>query len=195
LCLWWGRKVGKMNSGCNGRGRTGIGRKRKSMQTFAHWVSLPENQAARLAVERVAEGVCAHEPGHGPASAACGLNPLLLHGPAGPGRTHLVSALAADVMGRAPGLTVAVLPAGDFESLLRPGEPSSELADARQADLLVVEDLQHLSGRAVEAFAHLVDRRQACGQQLVCTASAGPAQLAHLPARLVRPPVAGLVAG
>jgi chromosomal replication initiator protein len=165
------------------------------MQTFAHWVSLPENQAARLAVERVADGVCARPPQRGATRSACGLNPLFLHGPAGTGKTHLVSALVADVTGRMPDLTVAVLAAGEFEALLRPGEPASELADARQADLLIVEDLQHLSPRAVEAFAHLVDRCQARGQHLVFTASVGPAQLAHLPARLVSRLVGGLVAG
>jgi chromosomal replication initiator protein len=158
------------------------------MQTFASWIPLPENQAARLAVERVADCVC----GRGPRRA---INPLFLYGPAGTGKTHLVSALLADVTRRGPDLQVALLAAGDFESLLLPGANREELQAARQADLLVVEDLQHLPARVEEAFVHLMDRGLARGQQLVFTALAGPAQLTHLPARLTSRLSSGLVVG
>ncbi len=60
------------------------------MQTFASWISLAENEAARLAVERVADCVC----GRGPRRT---INPLFLYGPAGSGKSHLASALLADV--------------------------------------------------------------------------------------------------
>jgi chromosomal replication initiator protein len=182
------------------------------MQTFASWIPLPENQAARLAVERVADCV----GGRGPRRA---INPLFLYGPAGTGKTHLVSALLADVTRRGPDLQVALLAAGDFESLLlpefppHPNPPPQEgraysspsplvgegwgegVKEARQADLLVVEDLQHLPGRVEEAFVHLMDRGLARGQQLVFTALAGPAQLTHLPARLTSRLSGGLVVG
>jgi chromosomal replication initiator protein len=163
-------------------------RNRKSMQTFASWVSLGENAAARLAVERVADCVC----GRGPRRA---INPLFLYGPAGTGKSHLVSALLADVTGRAPDLQVASLAAGDFESLLMPDADKEELKAARQADLLVVEDLQHLPARVEEAFVHLLDRGLVRAQQLVFTASAGPAQLVHLPARVTSRLSSGLVVG
>jgi chromosomal replication initiator protein len=65
----------------------------------------------------------------------------------------------------------------------------------RQADLLIVEDLQHLPARVEEAFVHLMDRGLARGQQLVCTALTGPAQLNHLPARVTSRLGSGLVVG
>jgi chromosomal replication initiator protein len=164
------------------------------MQTFASWISLAENQAAQLAVERVADCVCERGPRRT-------INPLFLYGPAGTGKSHLVSALLADVTGRAPDLQVALLAAGDFESLLLPDARSQtelgdeELKSARQADLLIVEDLQHLPARVEEAFVHLIDRGLARGQQLVFTAPAGPGQLDHLPARVTSRLGSGLVVG
>ncbi len=158
------------------------------MQTFASWVPLAENEAARLAVERVADCVC----GRGPRRT---INPLFLYGPAGTGKSHLVSALLSDVTGRAPDLQVARLAAGDVESLLRSDADREDLKAARQADLLVVEDVQHLPARVEETFVHLMDRGLSRGQQLVFTALGGPAQLAHLPARVASRLGSGLVVG
>ena len=54
------------------------------MRTFANWVSVPENRAARAAVERVADGVCAGRPRQS-------VNPLFLHGPdSGPPDVQIV---------------------------------------------------------------------------------------------------------
>jgi chromosomal replication initiator protein len=158
------------------------------MQTFANWFPLAENEAARLAVEGVADCVC----GRGPRRA---INPLFLYGPAGSGKSHLISALLTEVTTRAPDLQVALLVAGDFESLLLPDADKEDLKAARQADLLVVEDLQHLPARVEEVFVHLIDRGLARGQQFVFTALAGPARLAHLPARVTSRLGGGLVVG
>ncbi|MHB1426881.1 MAG: DnaA/Hda family protein [Gemmataceae bacterium] len=169
------------------------------MQTFANWAPLAENEAARLAVERVADCVCGREPRRA-------INPLFLYGPAGAGKSHLVSALLAEVAQRSPDLQVALLAAGDFEALVRPpyipparggdiGGGREELKSARQADLLVVEDVHLLPARVEESFVHLMDRGLARGQQLVCTALTGPAQLGHLPARVTSRLGSGLVVG
>ncbi len=158
------------------------------MQTFASWIPLAENQAARLAVEGVADCVCERGPRRA-------INPLVLHGPAGAGKSHLVSALLADITERSPDLQVALLSAGDFASLLLADGDREELKAARQADLLIVEDVQHLPMRREEAFVDLMDRGLARGQQLVFTALAGPAQLSHLPARLTSRLGSGLVVG
>jgi len=158
------------------------------MQTFVRWVSLPENQAARLAVGGVADCLCSGGPRRV-------LNPLFLHGRAGTGKTHLCSALIAESTSRCPHLVVSALTAGDFDPLPPPGEEVSELATCRQADLLVVEDLQHLAPRKAEALAHLVDYCRGRERQMVFTAPVGPAQLAHLPARLTSRLGGGLVVG
>jgi len=158
------------------------------MQTLANWIALAETESARLAVEQVADCVC----GRGPRRT---INPLFLYGPAGSGKSHLISALLAEVVRRAPDLQTALLPAGDFEALLLPDGDREELKAARKADLLIVEDMQHLPARVEEAFVCLMDRGLARGQQLVCTALAGPAQLDHLPARLTSRLGSGLVVG
>jgi len=82
------------------------------MYTFAGWVPLPENRSATAAVRAVAECVSSGGPRRT-------VNPLFLHGPAGAGKTHLVSALVGEVTRRRPELTVTVLPAGDVAELFR----------------------------------------------------------------------------
>ena len=58
------------------------------MQTFAQWISLPENRSAQTAVERVADALRARRSPRA-------FNPLFLHGPSGGGKSHLVAALLA----------------------------------------------------------------------------------------------------
>jgi chromosomal replication initiator protein len=157
------------------------------MYTFTHWVTAPENRFARAAVRRVAGCITARRRRRA-------LNPLFLHGPAGTGKTHLVNALAAAVTRRCPDLIVCLIPAADC----RPDEnrQSDEwVATARECDLLVVEDVQHLPERSIEALTGLIDDRWARGQQMVFTASLGPGQLNRLPARLTSRFAGGLVVG
>jgi chromosomal replication initiator protein len=82
-----------------------------------------------------------------------------------------------------------VLQAGELASLFQPDESPADLV----ADLLVVEDLQHLAPRAVPGLVALVDQCLARRRWLVCTALVGPAQLSHLPARLTSRLASGVV--
>jgi chromosomal replication initiator protein len=157
------------------------------MMTSARWISLSENRTGRAALERVAACVSSRGPRRVH-------NPLFLHGPAGTGKTRLVSDLIGDVTRRVPDLSVALLSAGDCRAAEADGACSG-LAAARQVDLIVVEDLQHLSPRVSEAFGHLVDRCLSRERQMVFTALVGPGELVHLPARLTSRLGAGLVVG
>ncbi len=157
------------------------------MYTFTHWVTTPENRFARVAVRRVADCVAAGRRRRA-------VNPLFLHGPAGTGKTHLVNALAAVVTQRCPDLIACLLPATDCRPE-SPREPEEWPTAAKECDLLVIEDVQHLPGRAVEALVGVIDDRRARGRQMVFTGSQGPGQLTRLPDRLTSRFACGLVVG
>jgi chromosomal replication initiator protein len=164
--------------------------------TFARFVPTPENRSALAAVQQVAEYL-----GHDGSRSVP--SPLFVHGPAGTGKSHLVSALVADATRRSPHLLVNVLQARDFEELARCQEQGDDpLESARQADLLVVEDLQHLGARGghwlpavQEAFVQVFDHRYARHLPMVFTATEGPGHLAALSARLISRLGCGLVVG
>jgi chromosomal replication initiator protein len=159
------------------------------MQTFARWIALPENRLARAAVDRLVDAVCAGQ-------SAAGVNPLFLHGPSGTGKSHLAGALIATVTARAPDRIVAQRSAGDFVLHSTDSTSASDIvARAHDADLLVVDDLQHLPERVTDTFVHILDRGLARGQQWVLTAVDGPGRLTHLPARLTSRVASGLVVG
>jgi chromosomal replication initiator protein len=163
------------------------------MYTFARWVSTPENRSALAAVQRLADALCTQRLRSQP-------SPLLLHGPAGTGKTHLVSALIGSVSQCRPTLTCTHLPAAEAADCLRPvydedGGTVSAAAVDWHSDLLVLEDLQHLPVRAAAALVGVLDARTARLEPTVCTTTMGPARLAHLPVRLTSRLAAGLVVG
>src|SRR5581483_5860119 len=109
------------------------------------------------------------------------------------------TALIEDVTRQAPASVVAVLSAGDLESLTGFSEDvrqetAEALRAARGSNLLVVEDLQHLTGRGAEALVGLLDYVLPRGTRVVLTALVGPGHL-ELPARLTSRLAGGLVVG
>src|SRR5262249_23337501 len=156
-----------------------------AMQTFARWVATPENRAARLAIGHVADRVCSGRPRRE-------TNPLFLYGPAGTGKTHLVTSLAHELAGRRPDLTAQIIAARDLATQIA-SQTTWQAGNLESCDLLAIEDVQHLPGRAAETLLQLFDDRLARRQQMVFTATAGPAPLTRLPARLTSRLGAGLM--
>ena len=159
--------------------------------TFTRFIPTPENRSALAAVQHLAACLASDHSYRG-------ANPFYLHGPAGSGKSHLLSVLVEEVVRRAPDRVFTLFQAGDFEARLRSeaNEPDP-LQAARQSDLFILEDVQHLSARgpSAEALVQLFDYRQARQRQLVFTATIGPGQLLCHSARLICRFGCGLVVG
>src|SRR5262245_51459731 len=130
-------------------------------RSFASFISTPENEAALLAIKDLAAGL-----GSDFASRA---NPLFLHGPAGTGKSHLISALVQEVSRKSGGAIIHVLESESISG--RVPDSASPLDEARSSDLLVLEDIQHLPLRSMEPLVHLIDYRLAHELPTVFTAS------------------------
>src|SRR5256885_944745 len=91
--------------------------------TFAHFIGTAENHSALIAVRELADNLSAGRP--------LTSNPLLLHGPTGTGKTHLVTALAEHLTRTWPELLVAQLAASDFTQA-RFGEDLVDTPDSAQ---------------------------------------------------------------
>jgi chromosomal replication initiator protein len=151
-------------------------------------LAVPENRVACAAVAQVLEGLAT---GHGAFPAT---NPLVAYGPAGSGKSLLVSKFSADATRMLPQIVISSVPASEWTSAAHPGtdESGQFLDTVRQTDVLVVEDLQYLSRRAVCLFSLLLDECLERSCQVLITANAGPARL-DLPARILSRLAGGLV--
>ena len=139
-------------------------------QTFARFVAAPENRAALLAVQDLADELRSERPLRSP-------QPVYLHGPPGVGKTHLVAALAKSLARADSKLSVQTVSAADFLAVLptappKPNQPDpfAELVDgAKTCDVLILEEVHHLPARAAEAAVQILDERQAHRLATVCT--------------------------
>jgi chromosomal replication initiator protein len=139
-----------------------------TQSAMARLLAMPENRAALAALQDVLAGLADGKADRLP-------NPLYLFGPSGAGKTHLVEALAAELTKL--DIDVCMLSANDFAEINAP-------APARQAELCVLEDLQHLPTRYVDTLIQLMDERLAHGLPTIFTASGGPSVVRHRGARL-----------
>lgn len=164
-------------------------------QRFREWnkaiettlfVSLPENRSAWAAAERATASIASHH-------ARRVFNPLFLHGSPGTGKSVLVASLVREVLRRVPNLVISKLLAGDLGRPSTPRGTDDDIAAVRQADLLIVEDLQYLPAKAAESLVQLFDELHAKERQMVFTATVGPYELRELPARLTSRLAGGLV--
>jgi len=114
------------------------------------------------------------------------MTPLLIHGPTGVGKTHLLEGIWTAARKACRQLTAVYLSAEEFttyflEALRGSGLPSFR-RKYRGVELLILDDLQFLAGkRATQVeLLHTVDTLLRQGRQLVFAADRSPAELGEL---------------
>ena len=156
--------------------------------TFDQFVICDGNRLAHGAALAVAE-----QPGQA-------YNPLFIHGVPGLGKTHLLHAIGNYVQAYGDGLRVRYATVdtftGDFVKAVRSGNTRAFRARFRDADVLLVDDIQFLAEklRTEEEFFHTFNALYEAGSQLVITSDRAPRDIEALEARLRERFECGLVA-
>src|SRR4051794_4929751 len=146
--------------------------------TFEQFVICSGNRFAHAAALAVAE-----MPGQA-------YNPLVLHGPPGLGKTHLLHAIGNYIARYGDGLTVRYATVETFTSefvgAVRSEGAAGFKSRFRGADVLLIDDIQFLASKqkTEEEFFHTFNALYETGRQLVFTSDRPPSELAGLEARL-----------
>ncbi|MBL8878215.1 MAG: chromosomal replication initiator protein DnaA [Phycisphaerales bacterium] len=127
-------------------------------------------------------------------------NPLFIHGRSGVGKTHLLQATCADVLRLDPSLTVAYMSCeefiNDFIRAIETGSLPQFREQARNTDVLVIDDIQFLATResSQEELFHTFNALYQSRRQLILSADSPPSEIPTLEERLVSRFKWGLVA-
>jgi chromosomal replication initiator protein len=150
----------------------------KASYTFANFVTCRGNEVAITFAKRVMN----------PDS---GENLLVLHGPEGSGKTHLLTAVSNGMAARDT-VTVPVLPVQD----LTPAEMERIGRESSNLPLLLLDDLHLLrdDDRARVALWQLFNDFYSSGRKIIVTATAPPKEIPALDSHLVSRLLWGLVA-
>lgn len=118
-------------------------------------------------------------------------NPLFIHGSAGLGKTHLLQAICHRVLDHSPGTRIVYLSCetfvNQFIEAVERGALNSFRYRYRHADVLLIDDVQFLSGRdrTQEEFFHTFNTLYQLHRQIVLTADCSPSEIPQLEERLV----------
>jgi len=146
--------------------------------TFDTFVVGESNKLAYAAAQAVADGASAH------------YNPLFIYGDSGLGKTHLVYAILNRFQKRLPDAKIVYIKGdeflNDFVSLVRQNRGDEFRAKYRDADLLLVDDVQFVAGReqTQNEFFHTFNTLYEAGHQIVLTSDRLPSEMTLLDARL-----------
>jgi chromosomal replication initiator protein len=156
--------------------------------TFENFVVGKPNEFAYAAAQRVAD------------SDHVSFNPLFLYGGVGLGKTHLMHAIAWQIRLRSPQRRVVYLSAEkfmySFVRALRNHDTVSFKEQFRSADVLMIDDVQFISGKdsTQEEFFHTFNALVDQGRQIVLSADKSPSDLEEIGDRLRSRLSSGLVA-
>jgi chromosomal replication initiator protein len=146
--------------------------------TFDNFVVDRSNELACAAARRAAD------------ANGQGYNPLVLWGGVGLGKTHLLQAIAAEIRQRTPERRVMYLSAEkfmvQFVQAVRARDTVAFKQAFRSVDVLMIDDLQFISGRDVtqEEFLHTFDALVDQQRQVVLSADRPPSEFTAFGDRL-----------
>ncbi len=125
-------------------------------------------------------------------------NPLYIHGPSGVGKSHIANAIAnyASESGARVVSTSSERFTNEFVTSLRDRRTDEFRAKFRNANLLVIEDVQFMLGKpgTQDALFHTINDLHAAEGQLVITSDRTPASLTTVDTSLCSRLGAGLIA-
>jgi chromosomal replication initiator protein len=146
--------------------------------TFANFVVGASNQFAHAAARAVAT-----QPGDH-------YNPLFIYGGVGLGKTHLVTAIGHEILGRQSLARIACLSSSAFMNDLITSLRRDRMGDFkerfRRVDVLILDDVQLLAGRerTQEEFFHTFNTLYDHRRQIIVTSDKVPKEIPELEERL-----------
>jgi len=147
--------------------------------TFDHFVIGKSNELAAAATLAVSQA-----PGKV-------YNPLFLYGDTGLGKTHLMQAVAHEVLSRYSETRITFIGTEQFTNEMISSIQNRTMQDFRrryrETDLLLVDDVQFLKGKEAtqEEFFHTFNALYEAGRQIILTSDRPPSEIPGLEARLI----------
>jgi chromosomal replication initiator protein len=147
--------------------------------TFRYFVIGKSNELAAAAAHAVAQ------------APARTYNPLFIYGDTGVGKTHLMQAIAHELLERKSDTRITFIGTEQFTNELVASIQNRTTQQFRrrfrETDLLLVDDVQFLKGKEAtqEEFFHTFNALYEAGRQIVLTSDRPPSEIPGLEARLV----------
>jgi len=130
---------------------------------------------------------------------AATFNPLFLYGGVGLGKTHLMQAIAWELVEKRPGMNILYLSAEQFMYRFVQALRDRKIMDFKQmfrsVDVLMVDDVQFIAGKdsTQEEFFHTFNALVDQNKQIVISAECAPGDIARLEDRIKSRLQCGLV--
>ena len=146
--------------------------------TFQNFVVGPSNKLAFAAAKAVAAQPAEH------------YNPLFIYGDSGLGKTHLIYAIAHEIRQQRPAAKIVYIKGDDFINefieMVRGGKNQDFRTKYREADLLLVDDIQFVAGKeeTQNEFFHTFNTLYESRRQIVLTSDRPPQEMSRLDDRL-----------